>query len=475
MSAGAPSSQRRWLAEPTPEAAAVEDLFVTRTVEFAFHRTRTWFELARTVFSSADVDPGSALLLRHLQSLPLGDVATVLDVGCGHGTLGIVLKALDPDRRVTFVDRDALACRFTARNLRLNALSPGCEVIGSLGYDQLAGYQPASGESATARSTAEPVPADGLATDEGAIGALGPDTWRAGDRPFDLVVSNLPGKVGTAVMTELVEGAARVAGRGALLGFVVVVPLADQLRMLLQPPTFEAILDKGNKTHNVVIVEVGERPRPVRPEGGFEHGCYDRSRSTFRSADVSWSARTVVGLDEFDRLAQPTKLLRQALQGVRSTRTTIVNPGQGHRAVIAALAGYRPDVLISRDLLSLRASARCLADAGIRYPPELVHDVTGAGYYGQAGLTILHADDKVHGPWLSAEVERYLEELSDPVTSTDGGLSVANDQSPECQLVVTGRSGLLGRLEADLLNRRRGHVAYKNSVRGHRVLRYVVR
>lgn len=462
MSAAAPQLPPSSFAAPRPASTAVEDLFLTRALEFAFHRTRTRFELARSVFSSAAVDPGSALLLRHLQSLPLGDVTTVLDVGCGHGTLGIVLKALDDRRQVTFIDRDALACRFTARNLRLNDLDGGCDVIGSLGYDGLAA---ADGGGRRESSDLDP-------------------GGRPANRRFDLVVSNLPGKVGDAVMAELVEGAARIAGPGALLGFVVVEPLADRLRQLVASAGFEPLLDKGNKTHKVVIVEVSQRPPAVVPPGGFERGCYDRDHRSFSSAELSWAARTVVGLDEFDTLAQSTKLLRQALQGVRSTPATIVNPGQGHRAVIAALAGYRPEVLISRDLLALQASARCLSDAGIGRAPRLVHDVTGAGFYRRAGLMILHADDKAHAPWLRAEVERMLDDDDPPGSSAarsapmvtagpDADRSVTGEQPAQRHLVLCGRSGPLGRLEADLLSRR-GRLAYKKSVKGHRVLRYVV-
>lgn len=432
---------------PPDDVAETEELFATRTVELAFHRTRTRFELARTVFSSANVDPGSALLLRHLQGVGLGGVRSVLDVGCGHGTLGIVLKALDPDRRVTFVDRDALACRYTARNLRLNELGDGCEVLGSLGYDELTGSEEGVAPGNVTRGTDAPAPAGAGA-----------------ERRFDAIVSNIPGKVGDGAMTELVVGAALVAEPGALLGFVVVVPLAERLRQLVGTPVFEPVLDTGNKTHVVVIVRVAEASPGPAEASGFERGCYDRGLVPFEVAKLSWTARTVAGLDEFDTLAEPTRLLRQALQGVRSVPALVVNPGQGHRAVVAALSGYRPAVLLSRDLLSLRASVRCLADAGVDTTPHLVHDITGRGHYGQADLTILHAEDKVHGPWLAAEVTGCLDEMA---SQPSGGRS-------ERQLVLTGRSGLLGRLEADLLRRRPGHVAYKKSVRGHRVLRFVV-
>ena len=66
-------------------------------------------------------------------------------------------------------------------------------------------------------------------------------------------------------------------------------------------------------------------------------------------------------LDEFDNLAQSTRLLRGALQGVRSAASVVANPGQGHRAVIAALAGYAPAAIVGRDLLALAATQRCLA------------------------------------------------------------------------------------------------------------------
>ena len=314
-------------------------------------------------------------------------------------------------------------------------------------------------------SESRPQRADGVGLEGEATvavrGSLGYDDLGP-ELGYDLIVSNVPGKAGPAVIDELVTGAAAVAGPGAIVGFVVVNPLVEAVRRLVVEPRFEPLLDKGNKTHSVVLGRVVTTDE-VSEAGAFDRGIYDRHTGTFTSKDLTWRARTVVGLDEFDSLAQPTRLLRHALQGVRSAPSMVINPGQGHRAVIAALAGYPPAVLVSRDLLALRASARCLADAGFPEPDRLVHSITSDDGNDRPPVTILHADDKVHGPWLTAEVRRYL----DAVAAFDWH---AGAEQP--QLVLSGRSGILGRLEADVLARRPGHVAYKKSVKGHRVLRF---
>ena len=425
---------------PSPDEtpAGAEEHFFLRTVDFAFHRQRLSFELARTVFASAGIDPGSALLLRHLQAVGLDGGERVLDLGAGHGTVGIVLAALDERRAVTFVDRDALACAFTERNLRRNGLLDDDDratrylVRGSLGYAAV-----------------------------------------ADDPPFDLIVSNIPGKAGEAVITHLVEGSADVARPGAMVGFVVVEPLAPLLERLLVPPRFEPVVLTGNKTHVVGIGRVASQPdatpsstsMPTAPAPSTGHeldgGLYDRTTQRFSSGQLQWSATTVTGLDEFDTLAQSTRLLRTALQGVRSTPSVVTNPGQGHRAVIAALAGYGPAAIVGRDLLALAATERSLAANGFDDDRALVHGIAVPdAWFDRVPLVLLHADDKTHGPWFTSEVVRYLDHVE-----ASSGRSVRD-------LVLTGRSGLLGRLEADVLRRRPGHIAYKKSVKGHRVVRY---
>jgi SAM-dependent methyltransferase len=413
-----------------PPAPAEESFFHLRTADLAFHRKRLRFDLARSLFASNAIDAGSLLLLRHLQSVPLDHARRVLDLGSGIGVLGVVLVALDPRRALTAVDRDALACRYTRRNLVLNELASAgtdapapARVLGSLGYDQL-----------------RPLDED--------------------DR-FDLIVSNLPGKAGASVIEHLIAGAAGVAAADAIVGFVVVRPLADLVTDAVAAAGYRLLLAKGNKTHQVVVAQITD-PDPVPVPEGFAAGIYDRATLPLTHRSMQWRATTVTGLPEFDTLAYSTRMLRQALQGVPAGPAVIVNPGQGHRAVIAARSGYVPATLIGRDLLALAASRRCLVDDGLP-PPDLIHDITVSGGLGvEDALVIMHADDKVHAPYFTDQVERVLEHLA-TVSGRRAG-----------DLVLTGRAGLLGRLEADLLARRPGRIVHKASQRGFRALRHRV-
>ena len=58
------------------------------------------------VFASQAVDEGTLLLLRHLPAHP---PASLLDLGCGYGALGLPVAARWPSTRCVLVDRDLLA------------------------------------------------------------------------------------------------------------------------------------------------------------------------------------------------------------------------------------------------------------------------------------------------------------------------------------------------------------------------------
>lgn len=134
-----------------PDAATVarwrEDIVFTDSVrggEFTFHTT--W-----GIFSPRAIDEGSRLLLDHLDIKPDDDC---LDVGCGYGVLGMTMARLAPAGRTVLIDKDFVAVDYARRNCERNGLA-NTETYLSNGFNQI-----------------------------------------PRDQQFDLIVSNLPAKVG---------------------------------------------------------------------------------------------------------------------------------------------------------------------------------------------------------------------------------------------------------------------------------------
>ena len=72
------------------------------------------------VFATRAIDAGTLLLLRNL---PQRAPASVLDLGCGYGALGLPVAAKFPQASALLVDRDLLAVRAAAHNARCLVLN----------------------------------------------------------------------------------------------------------------------------------------------------------------------------------------------------------------------------------------------------------------------------------------------------------------------------------------------------------------
>ncbi len=82
------------------------------------------FALSMGLFSSNAVDTGSDLFLHTiLEHLDITAFTSLLDAGCGVGTIALAMKALYPHLEVTASDRDALALAVTHRNAEANDLA----------------------------------------------------------------------------------------------------------------------------------------------------------------------------------------------------------------------------------------------------------------------------------------------------------------------------------------------------------------
>ena len=119
-------------------------------IEFRGLRLKTTWGL----FSPRAVDDGSRLLLDHLA---IRDDDDCLDLGCGYGVLGLAMARAAPGGRTLLVDKDFVAVEYAEKNRRLNGID-NAECLLSNGFAQIP------------------------------------------ERRFDLIVSNIPAKVGKEML-----------------------------------------------------------------------------------------------------------------------------------------------------------------------------------------------------------------------------------------------------------------------------------
>ncbi len=134
--------------------ASGPDMYFKKRIAYTSKGERFLFDVGHTIFSSFQIDDGTDLLLRTIASeAPL----KILDLGCGCGVIGIVLARRFPNAQVTLVDKDLLAVRYARHNCMLND-APSTQVLGSIGLES------------------------------------------APEESYDLIVSNIPAKIGDAAI-----------------------------------------------------------------------------------------------------------------------------------------------------------------------------------------------------------------------------------------------------------------------------------
>jgi 16S rRNA G1207 methylase RsmC len=132
------------------------DIYFKKRIPYICKGQHFNFDVGHTIFSSYQVDDGTDLLLRTLDAEA---PRAILDLGCGCGVIGIVLAKRFPESQVILVDKDLLAVRYARHNCVLNN-APNTQAIGSVGLEQA---------------------------------PLG---------PYDLIVSNIPAKIGDAAIEQ---------------------------------------------------------------------------------------------------------------------------------------------------------------------------------------------------------------------------------------------------------------------------------
>jgi 16S rRNA G1207 methylase RsmC len=330
---------------PGPEDA---DPLRKGSLRFRQHGVEVELRTAEGVFSAATVDPGTTFLLRWLAGVEGRDV---LDVGCGYGPLALWLAAADPHRRVVAVDRDAVAVECTAAGAAANGLADRVVAHGSLGYDDV-----------------DP------------------------EARFDLVVSNVPAKVGASALRHLLLDVWYRLAPGGRVAIVVVARLVAEVAALLAgEPAVVVESHHANRSYGTWTYRFDGEPAADR-RSGFARGAYRRTTATFAAGRTRWDAATSYTLAEFDTLSHSTAAAVELLERHRLPGPVgVLGTGQGHLGLaLRAVAGSGVELrLVDRDLLALRTSAANL-DGGA----ELRHVARPEGSLGGCGALVVALPEK---------------------------------------------------------------------------------
>lgn len=150
-------------------------------IPFVFHST--W-----GLFSPRNIDEGTLLLLQYLD---IKETDNCLDLGCGYGPLGLTLAKLAPRGTTTLVDRDFKAIEYSQQNAKINTIS-NVDILLSNGFDQIR------------------------------------------DRKFDVIVSNIPAKVGNELMTLFFHDALQQLNKNGRIYVVTINGLRDYIKRVFR-------------------------------------------------------------------------------------------------------------------------------------------------------------------------------------------------------------------------------------------------
>jgi 16S rRNA (guanine1207-N2)-methyltransferase len=160
------------------------------------------------LFSPKAIDEGTQLLLDHIKVAP---DATILDLGCGYGPLGLALAKLAPHGQVHLVDKDFVAVDFAHKNAQINHIANAQSYL-SNGFEQV------------------PV-----------------------DLKFDLIVSNVPAKIGGELLSIFLHDAYDRLNPGGQLYIVTISGLKDYMKRHLTDTFGNYDKLKQSKTYTAAL------------------------------------------------------------------------------------------------------------------------------------------------------------------------------------------------------------------------------
>ncbi len=370
--------------------------YSNKEVPFRFAGTDLSFFLSQALFSSYEIDKGSRLLLKTLsRQVDFGRIGTVLDIGCGIGTLGVSLQKRFPHIKVTMQDRDALAVAFSRYNAWHNA-AEGADAVGGLAFQGL------------------------------------------GQHAFDLIVSNIPAKAGEPVLRDMFS---TMLQRSEMSAVVVVRPLADYTAGTLQALGAEVSFREDGPGHTVFHFASPASPSSTTRAEDLP-AAYFRTTGHFECGNTTYSLDTVWGLADFDTAPFQTRVVEKSIRTADQLRRVCIwNPGQGHTSsmLAASLPSELHIDLMGRDMLALQTSRHNLLGRQQVRLGKLLHSPGPL----EAALQLRKDEPEAHPDMLVVELEHLAGVPSAREVSAAGELLLDTGGT----LLITGKSAHLAQFE----------------------------
>jgi len=389
------------------------------------------FAVSQELFSSQAVDHGTQRLLRTILLTNIlkdlqkkaaentSEPVKVLDLGCGYGPIGLSMKAAIPEAEVHLVDRDALALEFTkinakANNLAIDTSENSKHIFESLGYSNVQ------------------------------------------DTDYDVILSNIPAKVGEPMLIEMLFGAKKHLKKGGLVGIVVIDAIADfvheELKKAVKHEQLERTHYKSWPGHHVYWYRFLPDAFEQTETWKIADESFVRDSVTFDFRKYAYQAQVSYDLPEFDELTFETELLFDALwdhleelfEYDGKVSIASLNPGQGYVPIVLAGKAARKRTkltldLFTRDLLALVNTQKNLtlfgesiADQIKRGVTKQVHDLHlnafhTAGFSAEPGKKYNAIVGKIPEKLSQEFYEDFIENVTDALT--EQGLVIISSTS----------------------------------------------
>ena len=303
------------------------DPYYKKTVSYKLGTHELQFIVSQEIFSSLDIDKGTQRLLRSLLFENINSYSKALDLGCGYGPIGIALKKLSPNSEVHMVDIDSISLDYAVENSKLNGVE-NVKVYPSVGFDQVI------------------------------------------DRDFDLIVSNIPAKIGKKALEHFILDAQQYLAPSGKVIIVVIDALEEDVAELLhQNENATITFQRSWPGHHVFHYQFKNKNQASSAKSAFGRGKFFREEHSFLFKGKKYPFDVSYNLPEFDQLSFRTQLLHEAISKLTDQikSAICISVNQGFTPFfVAKQFGLSEIMLVDRNLLALQTSQYNLKKNGIR-------------------------------------------------------------------------------------------------------------